>query len=204
MEYCTILNILTEPNEFCVRRPAAAGCTSKLCLSAVSIGRISDDGVVGEPAANAREILPNTSLGIVLTRPLCWRARRRPRRVGRSLLERTRPRRLVRIASATNGHVTLFASDEFDLAVGHFALGKRRVSETLHADGGELDNVLSQWNQLQNIAESLAPVSAVESGDHNDFTTVRHELGKLDNVGKELTLVNSEDVVVVLEVHKRL
>lgn len=76
------------------------------------------------------------------------------------------------------------------------ALGKGTLSETEHADRGELDHLLGQGHQVQDGTEALPLVGPVQGGHDDDLAGGGHGLAEADHVGEELALVDAHHVKV--------
>jgi hypothetical protein len=88
------------------------------------------------------------------------------------------------VAAPAHGHVLIRATNHLHLFVLADALRVGGLAEAAHADGGELDDVLCEGDQVYNVAEPLALEGGVEGGHEHSLAEVGHLLGEGDNVGK--------------------
>ncbi len=96
---------------------------------------------------------------------------------------------------ATNRNIHISASDYFDSRVSRDTLGKMGISETNLANSSYLLNTLSHGNEIQDVVERPPLKCSIQSGNNHNLAAVCQCIGNLDNIGKELAFIDSNDAI---------
>ena len=103
---------------------------------------------------------------------------------------------LARVALSAEGHVHILAPDHILIVFAGRAERVTRVLLAELADGGEFLDLFALGNQGQNVWEGAPEEGPLQARDHDNLAIVRSLLRKLDYIGKELALVNADNVEI--------
>ena len=99
------------------------------------------------------------------------------------------------MALSTQRHVHVLATDHHLAVLARRAESETRVLLAQLADGRQLLYLLALGNQGQNVGESSAEEGALEARNDDDLASISGLLTKLNDVGEELTLIDTNDIV---------
>jgi hypothetical protein len=65
----------------------------------------------------------------------------------------------------------------------------------INTNSSQFINFLGKWDQIDNIPERLSLESTVKSCDNDNYSLVGQTFSEVDNILKELTFVDSNDII---------
>lgn len=100
---------------------------------------------------------------------------------------------LSEITLPTNWFIWFFSSDQFDFLRINCSQGKCGLFSAINTHSWQLNNFFSNWQQIDDVAESFSLEGTVQSGNNHDFSLVCELFTKFNDFGKELTLIDGND-----------
>jgi hypothetical protein len=75
-------------------------------------------------------------------------------------------------------------------------LGERGLISTVHTDGSQFHDPLSNGQQINDIAEGFPLESAIKSSNNDNFAKISKFFTELDNGCKELAFIDGDHIVL--------
>jgi hypothetical protein len=97
--------------------------------------------------------------------------------------------------SSADRFVHLRSSNQFDFLALHDSLGEGGLSSAVDAHCAQFGDLLSEWDQIDDISKGFAFEGAIEGRDHDNFVHIGQGLAELNDFREKLALVDSNDII---------
>lgn len=100
-------------------------------------------------------------------------------------------------ARAANRFVHVVSSNQLNLHALHNPLGESGLISAVNADCVELGDLFGQRDEVDDVPEGLALEGAIQSSHDHYFVHVSEHLTEINDVGEELSLIDSDNIIVL-------